>query len=158
EHERIDIGGCLGEEHGRAARGRVLLEDLEPDVEVLQRAIAKVLRVLARAFEIVELRDRHAPLADELPLHLLQVVLEPRVVQLDVRTLLEVHRSDFHRKSRDVWPRRLSAAYSGGVPARTSATCSTRVFASPRRRSLPSMLSMQPRSPSTTASAPLAAM
>src|SRR5262249_17858475 len=39
-------------------------------------------------------------------------------------------------------------------PANTSATCSTFVFASPRRRSRPSMFSMQPRSPRTTASAP----
>src|SRR6476620_8718412 len=36
--------------------------------------------------------------------------------------------------------------------------CSTRVVASPVRRSLPSMFSMQPRSPSTTAPAPLARM
>ncbi len=36
--------------------------------------------------------------------------------------------------------------------------CNTRVFVSPVRRRRPSMLSMQPRSPSTTAGAPLAAM
>ena len=59
------------------------------------------------------------------------------------RARLEVHRADLHQ----------------ALPRRgTSATCSTRVFASPRLRSRPSMLSMQPRSPSTTACAPLAAM
>ncbi|KGD25734.1 hypothetical protein DO72_5727 [Burkholderia pseudomallei] len=41
-------------------------------------------------------------------------------------------------------------------PASTCATCSTRVSRSPVRRSRPSMFSMQPRSPSTTAPAPVA--
>src|SRR5262245_13837312 len=46
----------------------------------------------------------------------------------------------------------------GASPASTSATCSTFVLVSPRRRRRPSMLSRQPRSPRTTASAPLAAI
>src|SRR5258706_1258694 len=42
------------------------------------------------------------------------------------------------------------------IPESTSATCRTWVLVSPRRRKRPSMLSMQPRSPSTIASAPVA--
>ena len=89
-------------------------------------------------------------LATNLPLHLLEVALQPRVVQLDVRALLEVHRCDLHGVPESVAPR----GQAGRSPASTSATCSTCVFVSPRRRSRPSMFSMQPRSPSTTASAP----
>src|SRR5215470_8020691 len=80
---------------------------------------------------------------DELALDLPEVVLQLRVGHVVVGALLEVHRRDLHLQ--------LS-------PASTSATCSTRVLASPFRRSRPSMLRMHPRSPSTTASAPLAAM
>ena len=46
----------------------------------------------------------------------------------------------------------VSARY-GASPASSSATCRTLVDMSPRRRSLPSILSMHPRSPSTTQSA-----
>ncbi len=60
-------------------------KQLEPDVEIVERPVANRLAGVARAFEVVELDQRRAPLADELALHLLEVVLQPRVVQLDVR-------------------------------------------------------------------------
>ena len=46
--------------------------------------------------------------------------------------------------------------HSLSFPASTSATCSTCVSVSPLRRRRPSMFSIQPRSPSTIASAPVA--
>jgi len=68
---------------------------------------------------------------------------------------LEMHRLDLHGQS----------LFSGcaharpcASPASTCAMCSTRVDVSPVRRRRPSMFSMQPRSPSTTVSAPLALM
>ena len=91
EHQRVDLGGGLRPQDGGAARGGVLLEHLQPDVEIVERAIADRLAGVARAFEVVELDQRRPPLRYELALHPLQVVLEKRVVQLDVRALLEVH-------------------------------------------------------------------
>src|SRR6185312_6970111 len=99
----------------------------------------------ARALEIVQLDDGRAARRDEAALELLQVELELRVVQLLVRALLEMDGCQLHERQ-------------GSSPARTSATCSTRVRESPRRRRRPSMFIMQPRSPSTTASAPEFAM
>src|SRR5439155_175313 len=82
---------------------------------------------------------------DEIALYLLQVALVLRIAHVVMRALLEMHRCDLHR-------------YSLPVPARTSATCNTRVLLSPRRRKRPSILRIQPKSPSTTASAPLLAI
>src|SRR6185312_163075 len=103
----------------------------------------------ARALEIVQLDDGRAARRDEAALELLQVELELRVVQLLVRALLEMDGCQLHERQGSS-PARTSAS----SPARTSATCSTRVRESPRRRRRPSMFIMQPRSPSTTASAP----
>src|SRR6185312_16392640 len=175
EHERVDLGRRLRVEHRRAVRACILVEDREPDVEVVERALANFGARVARAFEIVELGDRLPSCRNELALELGETRLQLCIVELRVRALLEVHRGDLHglsgrRRLSDMqkWgQRRLSRASSNrhgrplakvvsdaASPARTSAMCSTFV-ASPRRRSRPSMFSMQPRSPSTTASAPL---
>ena len=145
----LTSAGVSREQHRRAARAwRSRSKIVEPDVEVVERALADRARRFARAFEIVELGHRGlARFSTNLLLIFVQVALQLRVVQLDVRALLEVHRRDLHGSPSGQAP-------GGRSPASTSATCSTCVFASPRRRSRPSMFSMQPRSPSTTASAP----
>src|SRR4029453_13970638 len=139
EHERVDFGGGLRPEHGRTARNGVPFKYFQPDVEVFQRTIADCLPGVAGGLEIVQLDNRLPTIGNELALDLLQILLEHVVVQPDVRSLLEVHRCHLHAYS------------SAPCPASTSAKCSTLVFMSPRRRIRPSMLSMHPRSPSTTA-------
>src|SRR5258706_9934904 len=144
QNERVGVRGRFREQDLRTPCRRVALEDLEPGIEVVERALADGPRRIARALEVVELDHRRLALLDELGLDFLEIALQPRVVQLDVRVLLEVHRRDLHRYL--------------ASPASTSATCNTFVLMSPRRRSRPSMFSMHPKSPKTTASAPESAM
>ena len=147
QHVPVDVGRRLGPEDRGAARSRVALEHLQPDVEVVERALADRARGLARRLEVVELDQRFAPLGDEFTLDLLQVALQLGVAHVVVRAFLEVHRGDLHCGPVSVRerPSRRPALRRCAVP---------RGRVSPRRRSRPSMLSMQPRSPSTTASAP----
>ena len=55
EYVRVDVGRGLRPEHGRAARRRVTLENLQPDIEVVERTLADRPARFARGFEIVEL-------------------------------------------------------------------------------------------------------
>ena len=96
EHVRVDLGRSLRPQHGGAARGRVALEDLEPNVEIVQRTLANRPARFARGLEIVELGERCASLGDEFALDLLQVALKLRVRHVGVCALLEMHRSDLH--------------------------------------------------------------
>jgi hypothetical protein len=113
EHEAVDLLGRLREQHGRAARRRIRLEDLDPRVEVVEAALANRACGVARALEVVELDDRRLARGNELGLELDEVLLQELVAEALVRPLLEVHRRDLHQRS--------------VPPARTSATCRTRV-------------------------------
>jgi hypothetical protein len=140
-HQATDLDTIPGPEHRGAGLDRLLLETFQPQVEVVDDLVADRLRRVAGAFEIVEILDGIGATRDELALGVLQVALQDHVRQLGVDIGLEVHGLDFHVQA---------------SPASISATCSTLVLSSPMRRSLPSMFSRQPRSPPTTACAPLA--
>src|SRR5690349_18674955 len=57
EHERVDVCRRLRKQHGCAIRARVLLENPEPYVEVIENALPYHATCLARPFEVVELRQ-----------------------------------------------------------------------------------------------------
>src|SRR6185436_1643984 len=89
EDELVDVVGGRGPQDGGAPRACARLEGLEPDVEVVERALADGARRVARRLEVVELDDRRAALVDELALDLRKVALQPRVAELVVRARLE---------------------------------------------------------------------
>jgi hypothetical protein len=67
QHVPVDVGRRLGPEDRRAARSRVALEHLQPDVEVVERALADRARSFAGCLEVVQLDQRFAPLGDGYP-------------------------------------------------------------------------------------------
>ena len=103
--------------------------------------------------EVVELGAATSRrLVTNLPWIFCRLLLQLRVAEVVVRALLEMHRRDLHGS-----PARLARA-SRTLSGETSATCSTRVCRVPAGAAGLRCSSMQPRSPSTTASAPVSAM
>ena len=85
----------LGEQHGDAAPRRLALEGLEPDVEVLQRAVAALLERGARGREIDRQHRRRAR-RHEFRRQLGEVLLKALVGEFLARARLELHRLDLH--------------------------------------------------------------
>jgi hypothetical protein len=96
EHDAVHVGGSLRPMHDRAARGGRLLEQDQIGIEVRQRTIANCRTGGADLLEVVQLPDRLGALVDKAAPETAHVLLEMRVIELQRRFALEVHRSDLH--------------------------------------------------------------
>ena len=92
-HQAADLRAVARPQHLAAAPRRFLLEALQPQVKVLDGAVADRLRGIARRFEI-DLGHRAPPPVDEEPLGRGQLALQHAVGRRRAGACLEVHGAD----------------------------------------------------------------
>ena len=112
DHQFRRLLGGLCVEHGGATPRGFLFKNIEPHIQVLDRAHAALDRCIARSLEVVQLGDSGHARTNKLGREFFHCLLQALIRELLTCARLEMHALNLHHAS----------------PERICATCSTRVL------------------------------